>query len=100
MTGPPMSLLAITLAAGRCRSPITQPPMISAAAAPARTPPITAQASAGPASQVAVTGMVPILTSDGTWTNTVERTAAAVTTRSAASSNLIRHVGLVYKGAL
>jgi hypothetical protein len=65
----------------------SQPASTIAAAAPAPTPPATAQASTGPATQVAVTGMLAALTLPGYCTSAVDSSAAAVTTRSAASRN-------------
>src|SRR5260370_14207825 len=72
--------------------------MMIAAVAPARTPPITAQASAGPASQVAVTGIAPIATSDGFCKYKVDSTAAAVKRRSTTSSARVRGGGREYNG--
>src|SRR5215469_9117657 len=99
ITGPSRSVLDSSWLAGRCRSATTQAPMRIAADAPARTPPITAQASAGPASQVAVTGITPTWIAAGFCTSRVDITAAAVTSRSASRSRRVRIGGDEYNGA-
>jgi hypothetical protein len=56
-------------------------------------PPATAQASTGPATQVAVTGMAALATLPGYCSRAVDASAAAVTSRSAASSSRVRRAG-------
>src|SRR5580658_7593003 len=63
---------------------------------PPWTPKATAQASTGPPTQVAVTGMAPSATLCECCRNTVDSRAAAVTARSAVSSAGVRRDGSEY----
>ncbi len=75
------------------RSRKSQPEMTRAAIAPARLPYCTAQASTGPATQIAVTGITPCRMADGYCSAAVLSSRPAVTARSALSSSLVRRSG-------
>ncbi len=75
------------------RSTKSQPEMTRAAIAPARRPYWTAQASTGPATQIAVTGITPCRMACGYCSTPVLRSRPAVTARSAPSSSGVRRSG-------
>src|SRR5215472_18510997 len=102
MIGPSNTVLWYAPVAGwgPSLSSTAQPPMMTAATAPALAPPTTAQASAGPASQVAVTGMTPIRMACGYCSSAVESRASTVTTRSVTSRGQVRRAGTEYASVL